>query len=52
MKIKSVKIKNFRSYKDEISIEIGNLTAFVGKNDIGKSSLLEVLDFFFNEGKV
>ena len=31
MKIKTVKIKNFRSYKDEVEIEFGNLTAFVGK---------------------
>jgi predicted ATP-dependent endonuclease of OLD family len=51
MKIKSVKIKNFRSYKDEVSVDIGDLTAFVGKNDIGKSSILEVLDIFFNENK-
>ena len=28
-----------------------NLTAFVGKNDIGKSSILEALDVFFNDGK-
>ncbi|HQQ02402.1 MAG TPA: ATP-binding protein [Bacteroidales bacterium] len=51
MKIKSIKIKNFRSYKEEVKIDIGDLTAFVGKNDIGKSSILEVLDVFFNEGK-
>ncbi len=51
MKIKTLKIKNFRSYKDEVTIEIGDLTAFVGKNDIGKSSILEVLDIFFNENK-
>jgi len=51
MKIETVKIKNFRSYKDEIKINIGNLTAFVGKNDVGKSTILEVLDIFFNESK-
>ena len=51
MKIKTLKIKNFRSYKEEVKIDIGNLTAFVGKNDIGKSSILEVLDIFFNENK-
>lgn len=51
MKIKSVKIRNFRSYKDEVSIEFCDLTTFVGKNDIGKSSVLEILDIFFNEGK-
>jgi predicted ATP-dependent endonuclease of OLD family len=51
MKIKTVKIKNFRSYKDEVEIEFGNLTAFVGKNDIGKSTVLEALDIFFNDSK-
>ena len=51
MNIKKLKIKNFRGYKDEVEIEFGNLTAFVGKNDIGKSSILEALDIFFNEGK-
>lgn len=50
MKIKTIKIQNFRSYKDEVEIEIGDLTAFVGKNDIGKSTVLEALDIFFNCG--
>lgn len=47
MKIIQVKIKNFRSYGDEISVDFNNLTAFVGKNDIGKSTILEALDIFF-----
>ncbi|MDP3445023.1 MAG: AAA family ATPase, partial [Ignavibacteria bacterium] len=51
MKINRLKIKNFRSYKDEVEVEFGDLTAFVGKNDIGKSTVLEALDIFFNEGK-
>ena len=51
MKIKTIKIKNFRSYKDEIEIDFGDLTTFVGKNDIGKSTVLEALDIFFNVGK-
>lgn len=51
MKIKTVKIKNFRGYKDEVVIDFGNLTAFVGKNDIGKSTVLEALEIFFNDSK-
>ncbi len=51
MKIKKIRIKNFRSYKEEVEIEFGDLTAFVGKNDIGKSTVLEALDYFFNEGR-
>ena len=50
MKISKLKIKNFRSYRSvEISFE--NLTAFIGRNDIGKSTILEALDIFFNNGK-
>ena len=41
MKIKRLTIKNFRGYRGETSIEFENLTAFVGKNDIGKSSIME-----------
>lgn len=51
MKISQVKISNFRGYKDETSINFEELTVFVGKNDIGKSTVLEALDVFFNEGK-
>lgn len=51
MKLHSVKIKNFRSYKEEVEIKIDDLTTFVGKNDIGKSSVLEALDIFFHDGK-
>ena len=51
MKIKSLKIKNFRGYKGEVLIDFDDFTAFVGKNDIGKSSVLEALDIFFNDGK-
>ena len=49
MKLEKIKIKNFRGYKDEISINIDSMNVFVGKNDVGKSTILEVLDIFFNE---
>ena len=51
MKIDSAKIKNFRGYRDETEIKLNDLTVFVGKNDIGKSTILEALDIFFNDGK-
>lgn len=51
MKISQIKISNFRGYKDETIINIDNLTVFIGKNDAGKSTVLEALDLFFNEGK-
>lgn len=51
MKISQVRITNFRGYKDETTINFNDLTVFVGKNDVGKSTVLEALDVFFNEGK-
>ena len=51
MKIDLIKLKNFRGYRTETEIDFNNLTVFVGKNDIGKSTILEALDIFFNDGK-
>lgn len=51
MKIEKMILSNFRSYKEPISVEFNDLNVFVGKNDIGKSTILEALDIFFNEGK-
>ena len=51
MKLYSLTIKNFRSYREAVTVYFDNFTAFVGKNDIGKSTILEALDIFFNEGK-
>lgn len=48
MNLESIKLKNFRGYANEITIPISNLTAFIGKNDAGKSTILEALEIFFN----
>ncbi len=42
MKIKSLKIKNFRSLK-EIRIEFADITAITGKNGSGKTTILEIV---------
>lgn len=52
MKLKKVVIENFRSYKDRIEVDFDDLTTFIGKNDIGKSTVLEALEIFFNNSKV
>lgn len=53
MRLKEVGIKNFRGYRDEIRIPIdANVTGITGKNDAGKSSILEALDIFFEGGEV
>lgn len=50
MKLARVRIQNFRCYKDEMVIEFDDLTAFVGKNDAGKSTVMDALDIFLNDG--
>ena len=51
MKIRKLRLANFRCYKEEITVDLNDLNVFVGKNDIGKSTILEALDIFFNENK-
>lgn len=52
MKLTKLKLKNFRCYRNEITVNFDDLTAFVGKNDAGKSSILEALEIFFNNSVV
>lgn len=52
MKLVEVKLTNFRGYANETSIKIDSLTVLVGRNDAGKSSILDALDIFFNEATI
>ena len=36
MKLREVILKNFRGYYDETRISINDLTALIGKNDVGQ----------------
>jgi len=45
MKLEALNIKNFRSYQDTTTIYFDNLTALIGKNDVGKS-LEEIKGWF------
>ncbi|WP_079523836.1 ATP-binding protein [Solibacillus isronensis] len=48
MKLKTLKLKNFRGYKD-IDIDFTNeLNLIIGRNDVGKSTLMDALEIFFN----
>ena len=51
MKLHSITLHGFRGYKERTTIEFGNLTALIGKNDAGKTTVLEALDLFFNDKK-
>ena len=50
MKIDSLRIENFRSFKDE-TITFDNYTCFVGANGSGKSTILYALNIFFRQYK-
>ena len=51
MRLKKIKLNNFRCYKGETEICLDDLTVFIGKNDSGKSSIFDTLEIFFNEPK-
>ncbi len=52
MILKKLTLENFRSYKN-IEIDFNDdLNVLIGKNDIGKSTILEALDIFFGEEKI
>lgn len=51
MLIKSVTLKNFRGYRNETTVLFSSLTTFVGRNDIGKSTILRLWTFSLMKGK-
>ena len=51
MKLRTIKIRNFRCYRDEVSIDVGDLTSLIGKNDVGKSTIFDALSIFFDVTK-
>ncbi len=52
MRLREIILQNFRSYKDETRINVGDLTALIGRGDTGKSSILEALEIFFNNSLI
>lgn len=48
MKIKSIRVQNFRSFEDE-TIHLNRYSCFVGPNGAGKSTVLAALNVFFQE---
>ncbi|MCV0370508.1 ATP-binding protein [Filomicrobium sp.] len=47
MRLIGVTIENFRCYESPVSVRFDDLTALVGRNDVGKSSLMDALAIFF-----
>lgn len=52
MRLKTVKLVNFRGYRDVVVPIDEAMTGIVGRNDYGKSTILEALDIFFESGGV
>jgi predicted ATPase len=46
MTLDSIKIKNFKAVRDSGAVKLGPLTALVGNNGSGKSSLIEALETY------
>jgi len=44
-----MRIKNFRGFTEEACIDFHDLSVLIGKNDSGKSTILEALNAFFND---
>ena len=49
MKLKRLRLRNFRCFKEEVSIDFEDISALVGKNDSGKSTLMDALNIFLND---
>lgn len=52
MRLRQLAITNFRGYSTRTELEIGDFTSIIGRNDVGKSTLLEALEIFFNNSTV
>ena len=44
--MKSIQVKNFRSFQDSGKIEFNDVNLFLGKNSSGKSSILRLFPLF------
>lgn len=49
MKLKRVIIENYKGINTPVSIEINDFNCIVGKNDVGKSTILKAIDAFIND---
>lgn len=47
MKLEQLIIENFRGYQGKVVIDLTNMTALIGKNDVGKTTILDALGVFF-----
>lgn len=51
LRISSLRIQNFRNIQDSEEIRLEPITTFIGKNESGKTSTLEAINSFTEEGE-
>jgi len=51
MRLIGVSLENFRCYQERVHVPLGDFAALIGKNDAGKSAILEALAIFFGVQK-
>jgi putative ATP-dependent endonuclease of OLD family len=52
MKLRQVTLQNFRCYQQPTSLNLDDMTVLVGRNDAGKSAMLDGLNIFFGNAKL
>lgn len=50
MRLLSLRVRNFRCFQEEVEVAFDEFTSLIGKNDAGKSSIMDALDIFLNDG--
>lgn len=49
MKLKRIVIENYKGINTPITIDVNDFVCIVGKNDVGKSTILKAIDAFIND---
>ena len=52
MRLRKFRVRAFRCIHDSGEIKVGDLAAFVGKNESGKTAILEALTLLNKDAKV
>lgn len=50
MKLSRLRLRNLRCFREETVIDFDDMTALIGRNDSGKSTIMDALDVFLNDG--
>jgi len=51
MRLRTVRLRNFRCYREETTVDLqtDDVTLLIGRNDVGKSSIMDALNIFLSE---